>query len=61
MVSYAQIVKEVRLSRGQTQKDFATSLKVTQRTVSRWENDADPPSPKNFLTILNEYLNLVKK
>jgi len=38
-------IKALRLSRGETQANFAHTVGTTVTTVNRWENGASKPSP----------------
>jgi transcriptional regulator with XRE-family HTH domain len=40
-----QIIRDLRLSAGLTQEQFAVNLGVTYSTINRWENGRSTPSP----------------
>lgn len=40
-----QIIRDLRLSFGLTQEQFAPTLGVTYTTINRWENGRSKPSP----------------
>ncbi|MCP4682420.1 MAG: helix-turn-helix transcriptional regulator [Desulfobacterales bacterium] len=40
-----RIIKEIRVSLGLTQEQFAAKIGVTFSTVNRWENGRGAPSP----------------
>lgn len=51
------MIKELRITLGLTQEQFAAKLGVTVSTVNRWENDKGSPSPlarRRIKDILNE-------
>lgn len=40
-----QIIRDLRLSAGLTQEQFAANLGVTYSTINRWQNGRSTPSP----------------
>lgn len=44
-------IKEFRLSKNLTQKEFADKLKVERTTVSMWENNKSSPSVQTLKKI----------
>lgn len=40
-----QLIRELRLSTGLTQEQFAAHIGVTYPTINRWENGRSKPSP----------------
>lgn len=52
-----RMIKELRITLGLTQEQFAAQLGVTVSTVNRWENNKGSPSPlarRRIKDILNE-------
>lgn len=41
----SQLIRELRLSTGLTQEQFAAHIGVTYPTINRWENGRSKPSP----------------
>jgi len=46
-------IKDLRISRGLTQTEFADLLRVTQSMISEWEGDKTGPSPEAFIRLGN--------
>lgn len=55
MPTYGQMLREARLRHRPrlTQKDVAVALKVKETTISRWENDINPPSRHRLQDVIN--------
>lgn len=45
-------IKEIRLSKGLSQTEFAGILNVSKTTVCLWENDFKSPSPSSIKKLL---------
>ena len=48
-------LKAARVNAGLSQKDVATSLKVSNKTISSWENGETFPSAKNISRLCEMY------
>lgn len=49
------VLKELRKSRGISQKKFAQDILVSQQTVASWETDRTEPSNENLKIIANYF------
>lgn len=45
-------MREVRISRGMTQEQVATSLQTRTTNISKWENDRSAPNGVNMVMLL---------
>jgi len=46
-----KMIRELRISLGLTQEQFAAKVGVTYSTINRWENGKEKPSPLAMLRI----------
>ena len=55
MKTFGEILKELRIDKGLTQKKVAEALSVTVSTLSHWECNYQEPSYKDLLTLCRFY------
>ena len=53
MVDFGNILKELRLQSGMTQKDLATKIGVTKSVISYYELSERSPSPEVLIKLAN--------
>ena len=46
---HGEKLKELRISRGMSQKDFAAQMGISDRAISKWETGLSQPSAKNLI------------
>ncbi len=54
MVSIGKIIKRLRMSKGDTQEQFAEKLHISGQAVSKWENDAALPDI-SLIPLISDY------
>lgn len=57
-MKFGEKLKELRKEKGISQKDLATALGVTQRTISYYENNNTPPTNAEIVSRIAEILNI---
>lgn len=53
MVDFGNVLKELRLQSGMTQKDLATKIGVTKSVISYYELSERSPSPEVLIKLAN--------
>lgn len=53
MDTAGEMIRVYRQKKRMTQKDVADAMRVTEATVSRWENDENPPSRRRLQDLIN--------
>ena len=57
MKIFGERLKELRIAKGMTQKEFAAVMNVSGNTIHCWENDKQEPS-LCMLVIISNYFNV---
>ena len=47
---YGNKIKELRIAKGMSQKEFAALMGISDRAVSKWETGLSQPSANNLIT-----------
>jgi HTH-type transcriptional regulator/antitoxin PezA len=54
-MTISEIIKDIRLTHGLSQENFAKILKVSQKAISNWEAGNDKPNSESLIMIYKKF------